>query len=234
LFGNRNPIGQRIGWAVHNSFDIEIVGVVKDAKYGNLREPAPPMFYQTFAQARTGRGQMTLHVRSIGNPAGVALSVRREVQRISKDIPMFEVQTMTAQVDESLTQERLIATLSGFFGGLALLLASIGLYGTMSYTVSRRTSEIGIRMALGAQHATVIWLVLRESLRLILVGMLAGLPVALLSMRLLSSLLFGLKPADPATIGLAVVVMLAVAVTAGYIPARRASRVDPIVALRYE
>jgi len=234
LFGNRNPIGQRIGWAVHNSFDIEIVGVVKDAKYGNLREPAPPMFYHTFAQARTGRGQMTLHVRSIGNPAGVALSVRREVQRISKDIPMFEVQTMTAQVDESLTQERLIATLSGFFGGLALLLASIGLYGTMSYTVSRRTSEIGIRMALGAQHATVIWLVLRESLRLILVGMLAGLPVALLSMRLLSSLLFGLKPADPATIGLAVVVMLAVAVTAGYIPARRASRVDPIVALRYE
>ena len=131
---------------------------------------------------------------------------------------------MTAQVDESLTQERLIATLSGFFGGLALLLASIGLYGTMSYTVSRRTSEIGIRMALGAQHATVIWLVLRESLRLILVGMLAGLPVALLSMRLLSSLLFGLKPADPATIGLAGVVMLAVAVTAGYIPARRASR----------
>jgi len=233
LFGNRNPIGHRIGWAVDNSFDIEIVGVVKDAKYGNLREPAAPMFYQTFAQARTGRGQMTLHVRSIGNPAGVALAVRREVQRISKDIPMFEVQTMTAQVDDSLTQERLIATLSGFFGGLALLLASIGLYGTMSYTVSRRTSELGIRMALGAQRATVIWLVLRESLRLI-IGIIAGLPVALLSMRLLSSLLFGLKPADAATIGLAVVVMTAVAVTAGYIPARRASLVDPIVALRYE
>lgn len=141
---------------------------------------------------------------------------------------------METQIDEFLVQERLVGTLSGFFDGLVLLLACIGLYGVMSYTVVRRTNEIGIRMALGAQPRKILWRVLRETLGMIVIGLALGLPAALAATRLASNLLFGVTPTDPMTICLATFTMLAVGLFAGYLPARRASRVDPMVALRYE
>ena len=147
---------------------------------------------------------------------------------------MFEVKTLTQQVDESLVQELLVASLSSLFGALALLLASIGLYGLMAYAVSRRTSEIGIRMALGAERSDVRQMVLGEATRLVLTGIGIGLPLALAGARFLSSMLFALSPADPLTISAATLILLAVAAVASFVPARRASLVDPMVALRCE
>ena len=141
---------------------------------------------------------------------------------------------MAEQVKQSVLQQRLIAQLSAFFGLLALLLACIGLYGVMSYTVTRRTSELGIRMALGAERKNVLWLVMRETLLLIGTGLAIGIPLAMLGTRLVSNMLFGLVPSDPATIACSLAVLLTVAALAGYLPARRASMVDPMVALRYE
>ena len=233
LFPGRDAIGARFSFAGRQANLVEIVGIVKDARYGSLREAAAPMFYQTFTQSHTGRGQMTLHVRT-ANSAGVAPAVLREMQQLCRDVPTFEMQTLASQIDASLLQERLIATLCGFFAGLALLLASIGLYGLMAYAVARRTNEIGIRMALGAQRAEVIWMVLREVLALVGVGVAAGIPMALAAARLISGSLFGLTAADPLTLVAATFVMLAVAVLAGYLPAQRAARVDPMNALRYE
>jgi predicted permease len=232
LFPGRDPIGSRFLFAGDRQ-PIEIVGIVRDARYGSLREAVAPMFYQAFAQARTGRGQMTLHVRT-ANAASVAPAVLREMQELCRDVPTFEMQTLASQIDASLLQERLIATLCGFFAGLALLLASIGLYGLMAYAVARRTNEIGIRMALGAQRKEVVWMVLREVLALVGIGLAAGLPIALAATRLISGSLFGLSSADPLTLVVATAVMLAVAALAGYLPARRAARVDPMNALRYE
>jgi predicted permease len=233
LFPGRDPIGARFSFAGSRSIAIEIAGIVKDARYGSLREPVAPMFYQTFVQAHTGRGQMTLHVRT-ANAVTVAPAVLREVQQLCRDVPTFEMQTLAAQIDGSVLEERLIATLCGFFAGLALLLAGIGLYGLMAYAVARRTNEIGIRMALGAQRSEVIWLVLREVLTLVGIGVATGIPMALAAARLISGSLFGVTAADPFTLGTATVVMLAVAALAGYLPAHRAARVDPMNALRYE
>jgi predicted permease len=232
VFPGRDPIGARFAFAGDRQ-PIEIVGIVKDARYGSLRERVAPMFYQTFTQARTGRGQMTLHVRT-ANAASVAPAVLREMQVLCRDVPTFEMQTLASQIDASLLEERLIATLCGFFAGLALLLASIGLYGLMAYAVARRTNEIGIRMALGAQRAEVIWLVLREVLALVGIGLASGIPMALAAARLISGSLFGLTAADPFTLAAATLAMLTMAALASYLPAYRAARVDPMNALRYE
>ena len=232
LFAGRDPIGARFGFPGSRE-NIEVIGTVKDARYGSLRQAVEPMYYQSFAQARTGRGQMTLHVRTTGT-ASVAPAVLRQAQELCRDVPMFEMQTLAAQIDATLLQERLIATLCGGFAGLALLLAGIGLYGIMAYTVARRTGEIGIRMALGAQRGQVVWLVLRETLTLVLAGVALGIPLSLAGARLVSGSLFGLSATDPITISVATVLMVGVAVLAGYLPARRASRVDPMIALRYE
>jgi predicted permease len=235
FFGDENPLGRRFGFGrPENGSKLEIIGVVKDAKYTSLREPSRPMFYLPFAQAQTGRGQMTLVVRTTGDHAPFAAAIQHEARALDPAMPMFGVETLAAQVDASLVQERLVATLSSVFGLLALLLACIGLYGVMAYDVARRTHEIGIRMALGARERRVVRLVLGETLWLVGIGMIIGLGAALAATRWVKSLLFGLQPHDPLTIGLAVFVLLAVAAFAGYLPARRASRVDPMVALRHD
>jgi predicted permease len=244
FFGSENPIGRRFGFNLpFRRPPIEIIGVVKDVKYRSLREEGRPMFYLPFyqagqvgqaGQAGTGRGQMTLVVRTTGDPTPLVSAVRREVRAMDPRMPVFEVETLATQVAVSLQQERLLATLSSGFGLLALLLSCLGLYGILSYTVARRTNEIGIRMALGAERRDVLWLVLRDALRLVLLGALLGILAAVAAARLVSSQLFGISAADPAAIGLATLLLLAVAAIAGYLPARRATLVDPLVALRDE
>jgi ABC-type antimicrobial peptide transport system permease subunit len=161
-------------------------------------------------------------------------AIRQVVQSIDRTVPLFDVKTQTEQIDETLIEERLFAKLTSFFGLLALGLACVGLYGTMSYAVARRSNEIGIRMALGAQGSRVLGMVLKESLLLVAIGIALGLPMAFALTRLVKSFLFGLTPTDPATLFCSTLVMAAVAAMAGYLPAHRAARVDPLVALRYE
>ncbi len=224
-----NPIGQRLS---DGPTQIEIVGVVRDAKYTGLRQATRPTIYTPYLQ---GSGeQMSFAVRTAGDPTLLAGSIRDAVREIDQNLPMFDVRTQDQQADRSLAQERLFATLSSFFSVLALLLACIGLYGVMSHAVARRTNEIGIRMALGARAWDVTSLVVRETLVLVLVGTGIGLGAALAVTRLIASMLFGLTPNDPLTISFAVLLMIAAAALAGYLPARRASRVDPMIALRYE
>jgi ABC-type antimicrobial peptide transport system permease subunit len=161
-------------------------------------------------------------------------AIRRQVQSLDPNLPVFNVKTFADQIEESVSRERLVAWLSTFFGLFALLLAALGLYGVMAYTVARRTREIGVRIALGARAGDVVWMVMRETLLMALVGVVIGLPLALAASRLTDGLLFGLSGADPLTIIVATLVMIVVATLAGYLPARRAARVDPMVALRYE
>ena len=181
---------------------------------------------------------MTLHVRVLPDAAGVTSRVREEVQRIDKDMPLFPIYTLAAQMEGVLMRERLVATLSSLFGLLALVLASVGLYGLMAFAVVRRTAEMGIRMALGAARGRVVRMVMREALLLVLIGLAIGVPGAYIVGRLASSqvsgLLFGLSATDPATLTAAALALTIVAAVAAYLPAMRAARVDPIVALRTE
>jgi predicted permease len=239
LFNGENPVGQTLVTKLRRSYvNREIIGVVKDSKYSSLRGETQSVAYQPFFQTNTGRGQMVLHVRVVGNASAIVPGIKNEVLYIEKDLPMFEVQTLAAEVDAALMQERVIATLSGFFGIAALILAAVGLYGLMAFTVVRRTGEIGIRMAMGAQRGAVLWMVMRDTLVLVFLGVIIGIPVALTVLRLSSShisgLLFGLRATDPITLAMAVGLMTSAAMISGYVPARRASRVDPMVALRNE
>jgi ABC-type antimicrobial peptide transport system permease subunit len=170
----------------------------------------------------------------MADPLSVAAGVRRVIQQADSRLPVFDVKTLTEQVDESLVQDRLTASFSSLFGLLALLLASVGLYGVMAHAVSRRTNEIGVRMALGAQRGEILGMVMRETLWLVMLGVTVGIPIALAAARLIASELYGLSPRDPLTIAITTLLMLGVAGSAGYIPARRATKVDPMVALRYE
>jgi len=234
-FANENPIGKQITDEYpDNRASFEVVGVVADAKYHNLREKTPRRFYVPAFNPIIPVERVYFDVRTFANPASMSGTIRHEILSVDKTLTLTDINTIDELVDDSLIRDRLIATLSSVFGALALLLAFIGLYGVMSYAVARRTHEIGVRMALGAQHGNVIWLVLHEALAMVAIGIAIGLPAALGATRLVSSRLFGLSPNDPLTVAASALVLAAVAVLASFIPARRATKVDPMVALRYE
>ena len=235
FFPGGSPIGRHfgIGDDPKHSSDLEVVGVVKDAKYVSLRERPRPAAYYPYSQ-RIGPYYYDLEVRYSGDPAAIIAEVRHAVGEVDRNLPISYQNTLAQQVDQSITSQTLIARLSTFFGLLAVFLACIGLYGLMSYAVTRRTNEIGIRMALGAQRNQILGMILRETFQLVLAGLIIGIPIAVAGSKLISSQLFGLKPTDPMTISAAALLLMAVAAFAGYLPARRASRVDPMAALRCE
>jgi predicted permease len=230
-FANENPIGQRIGQQFEESGKTEIIAVIKDTKYDSVRDAAPATMYTPI---RAGTRSLQVVIRTAGEPAAMTETVRHALQQVDPDVPMTGVTTQSEQVDQRFAQERLFALAYSLFGALALLLACIGLFGLMSYSVSRRTNEIGIRMALGAQRAGVVGMVLGESMIMVAMGVVIGLAGALAGGRFIESVLFGLTTTDVWTISGAVAATAIVSLAAGYLPARRASRVDPMVALRYE
>ena len=230
-FANENPIGLRFGTSLEQSGQLEIVGVLGDTKYDGVRNAVPPTMFVPYLQSRAAT---VFQVRTAGDPAAAIGAIREAVRHIDPDVPLLDVATQAEQIDKNVAQERVFAQAYSMFGGLALLLASIGLFGLMSYSVAQRTNEIGIRMALGAQAADVLRLVMNEGMRLVAIGVVIGLAAAIAAGRLVASLLFGLPATDPTTMLAAMAVMVAVSAIAGYLPARRASRVDPLVALHYE
>lgn len=237
FFPNRNPIGHKFGFGddPKHSGDIEIVGVVGDARFYQVKQPIPHMVYLAMLQTRdTSAFLNDFELRTAGDPSVVIPEARQAIGEIDHRLPITNVTTLSRQVAESFEEERMIATLSGLFGLLALLLALTGLFGVLSHTVARRTKEIGIRMALGAERGDILWMVLRETLVMVVIGLAIGVPAALAASQLIASSLYGIKPYDPFTLAAAALVLTGVAALAGSFPARRASRVDPMVALRYE
>jgi predicted permease len=231
LFPSESPLGQRI--AIGDS-SMEVVGVAKGTRYNGLREPPTPMVYRPYLQMQQAWEELFFAIRTIQNPESIESLARRELRQIAPDVPVFTLTTLDKQLDAGLVRERMVSTLSVWFGAFAILLASIGLYGRLAYGVVERTREIGIRLALGAQPSHVMWTILREVLALVTCGVAIGLPLAIASARTIRSLLYGLAPFDPSTLGIVVATVVGVALVAGYIPAKRASRIDATAALRFE
>jgi len=234
-FGKESPIGRHIGMGGDpgTKTDIEIIAVVRDTKYQTMREDPPRQVYFPYLQ-NDWATEMTAYVRSDVDSATIFPELRAAVQSIDPSLPVYQMKTEERQVNDVLAVERLSASLASAFGLLATVLASIGLYGVMAFLVTRRTREIGLSMALGAMAGDVIWIVLREVMLLVGVGVLIGLPAAFVVTRLLQKQLFGMSPYDPLSVGAALLGILLIAALSGYIPARRATRVDPLTALRYE
>jgi predicted permease len=235
FFGDRPVIGRHIGRGLDpgTKTDIEIVGVVGDTKYDRIRSEIPREVYFPYLQ-NTWANQMTAYVRTDVPPAQMFPVLRGVVRQRDANLPVYQMKTEERQRDDSLSVEKLAATLAIAFGVLATVLAAIGLYGVMAFLVARRTREIGIRMAMGAVTGNVVWLVLREVLLLAGMGIAIGLPAALALTRLLAAQLYDVAPGDVSVIALAVVGIAATAALSAYIPAQRATRIDPMTALRYE
>jgi predicted permease len=234
LFKGDNPIGKRLDFenpAIGGNF--EVVGVVADARYTKLQQDNPPTVYAPYLQ-QTSFSQMNFEVRLVGAPATLIPAIREAVRQVDKNLPLFDVKTQSRQIEESVARERAFARLTTFFGLLALLLASIGLYGVMAYSVAQRTREIGIRMALGAQKWDVLRLVIRQGMLLVVIGALVGLVAAYNATRVVTTMLYGVTPNDGLTFSGVIALLLAVALLACFVPARRAAKTDPMTALRYE
>lgn len=227
----QDPIGKRLKLFGDQDFR-EVIGIVADSKYNSLTEPRRPFMYIPLLQEYVP--QINLHVRTVSDAKGLVAALRNEIQQVDPSLPVLNIETLSERVENSLGDERRQATLLGFGGILALILAAVGLYGVMSYSVAQRTREIGIRMALGAGRGNVMGLVLKQGVTLVSAGVALGLAAAFGVTRLLASLLFGVSAIDPITFLATSVLLILVALLASYVPARRATKVDPIIALRYE
>ena len=234
FFPNQNPIGKHIHVTGPSDVWLDIVGVARDTQDHDLRNAPLRRFFVSYLQPIDGITTANFEIRAAGNMGSLFGPIRSAVERFDPRLQILSLKTAQTLVDDSITTERLIAKLSTFFGGLAVLLAAIGLYGVMSYTVARRTTEIGVRMTLGAQQSAVASMILGEILRLVAIGSIAGAVVAVFLARFVESLIFGLEPHDPVTVVAAAGILLLIGLVAGYVPARRASRIDPILALRSE
>jgi len=238
-FPGSNPLGQHLrlwrdGEQKELARDMEIVGVAKNARYGSVKRETLPVVYIPFNQGFPQPNEMMFALRTAGDPLAVVNSVREGLHQADPRLPMSDVRTQKAEVEDSMHQEMMLAQLCSAFAVLALVIACVGLYGTVSYSVARRTGEIGIRIALGAQRGPVLWMVLREVLVLAGVGLVISLPIALGTSKFVASLLFAMKPNDPLALALAAATLIGAAVLAGAIPARRASEIHPMTALRHE
>jgi macrolide transport system ATP-binding/permease protein len=234
-FGQENPLGRHIREEGPHPRDMEIVGVATNARYGGLKGTTPPVVYIPYSQTNfPPLQQMTYALRTSGDPFAYVKTVRDIVHQADARIPVTNVNTQAAEIDQTINQEIVFAKLCTGFAVLALVIACVGLYGTMAYTVARRTGEIGLRMALGAQRGAVVWIVLRQALILAGTGLAIGVPAALGTSKFVESFLFEMKPNDPGALTLAIVILLGAALLAGYLPAWKASRIDPMIALRHE
>jgi predicted permease len=230
MFPKGNPVGRH--YFVGRTEDTEVIGIVKDVKFGSLDEDPETLDYFPVTQHTMYLNDLV--VRYTGDLSPVSSAVQQTIHNIDHTLPITDVTTLDEWVDRSITGQRVVAQLSTFFGLLAVFLSAIGIYGLMSYVVSRRTNEIGIRMALGAERTHVGWLVMREILVLVAIGIAIGVPAVLASSSLVSHMLYGVGGSNALNLLGAIGVMLGIALLAGYLPARRAARVDPMVALRYE
>jgi predicted permease len=235
-FGSSDPIGRKIiidDPDVKNT-TIDVVGVVADVRDHALRGPVPRRFYVPLAQSEDPTGELHFIIKTTGNPDTVLAMARENVVAFNTSVPILTAQTLTYAISDSINSDLLVAKLSGFFGIIALMLASVGLYGIMSYIVTGKTRAIGVRVALGAQRHNVLWMVLQEALTMVAFGVLVGIPVALMAGSVFSSMLYGLTSRDPVAMLTVIFLLGTVAVVASYIPARRATKVDPVIALREE
>jgi ABC-type antimicrobial peptide transport system permease subunit len=216
-----------------NPEDIEVIGVIPDRRYRDLRETPPAQAYFPYFEDAHFRF-MNVYLRTQANPHSIEDALRQRLRQFDPHVPVVDLETVSEQIEFSLRTERLMASLSALFGGVATLLAAVGLYGVMAYSMTRRTREVGIRMALGALRADVIWMVMGEVAVLVAGGMAVGLPLALALSGLARSQLYGLEPRDPATLAAAILTLGCAAALAGFVPAWRASRIHPVEALRHE
>jgi putative ABC transport system permease protein len=233
FFPGESPIGKRLK-AVAAKDWYQVVGVASDARDFGLNQPTSPVIYLPITQLPLSQDWVNIAVRTTGDPTTVVPSLRREIAAINDESTLSDIATMDARLADSIASPRLNALVLAVFGGLALTLAAVGVFGVIAYSVSRRTNEIGIRLALGAQRLAVLRMIMAQVFKMVLIGTLIGLACAFGLTRFLSSLLFGVKPTDTITFTVVIVVVVLAAVAASYIPARRATKVDPMTALRHE
>jgi predicted permease len=237
-FGDRNPVGQRISFNVSKGAkpDVEIIGVVRDARYFDVNEDHQDAIFSPLAQSasRNDSQSVSFAIRTAADPDRMAADVRAALRSIDPNLPLYDFTTMNQQVQSTISQQRMMAMLSGFFGLLALTLSAIGLYGVLAYSVSRRTGEIGVRMALGADRSNILRMILGETGQLLGIGVIAGLGMSFAATRLIKTMLYGVTPEDPHAFLLGSVILVLVGLGAALLPARRAVTIEPMAALRYE